>query len=49
MLAFHREEFWTGGRHAEPGRIGRPDARSQRLHEPLEGLAAETTHGETLE
>ena len=49
MLEFHGEEFRAGSRHAEAGRIGRPNAGGERLHERLEGFAAQSPNRKVLE
>ena len=46
---FHGEEFRAGRRHAEPGRVGRPDAGREWLHELLEGFSPQPSNRELFE
>ena len=41
MLALHLAELRQGGPQAQLGRVGRVDAPHERLHQPLQGLAAQ--------
>ena len=46
---FHGEEFRAGGRHAQAGRISRPNTGGKRLHQSLEGFAAKASQREVFE
>ena len=49
LLLLKRHKLGAGRHHPELGRVCRPDAGRQRLHEPLEGLAAQPADGKLLE
>ena len=46
---FHGEEFRAGCRHAQSGRVGRPDAGREWLHELLEGFAPQPSNRKLFE
>jgi hypothetical protein len=48
VIPFECQKVRTCRRHAEPGRIGRPNTRDQRLHKPVECLPAQSADSKRL-